>query len=103
MVSAQILQIFACGAIKIAYKMRTESTKIPKFSLLRRASCAAGDFFSVSGRHNGDFTLQNRSAAGGFFVVSGRFNGDFTLQNERAAGEKNCSVRALQRGIYLAN
>ena len=44
-VSAQILQIFACGAMKIAYKMRTESTKIPKFSRLRRASCAAGDFF----------------------------------------------------------
>ena len=43
-VRPQILKIFACGGSKIPFKMPIESTKIPKFSRLRQAYCAAGDF-----------------------------------------------------------
>ena len=63
---------------------------------------AAGEFFAVSERYNGDFTLQDErrrrffwfqdttkrilpyktSAAGENFTVSGYYKGDFTLQND---------------------
>ena len=98
-VRPQILKIFACGASKIPYKIPIESTEIPKFSRLRRANCAAGDFLWFQ-RATKRILPYKISAAGENFVVSERYKGYFML-HKWAPQAIFFGFRALLMGFYL--
>ena len=93
--------------------MPIESTKIPKFSRLRRAYCAAGDFcgFRVLLRPPQAKILWFQRATKGIlpykistvgenFVVLERYKWYFRLQNERRR-RNFCDFRELLRVFYL--